>query len=361
MNGNAVHRPARSTSWSGPLGDRWSPSLRARIDALGIDGDDGHLEACPRAGAAGPGGAGSRACAGRSPRSAHGPPEGKLGRVKAFLDRPIEGDWPYLWLDATAARPRAGGAGPGGEGPPGEPRRLGRGDRRRRRQQRRTAPSAACRRRPLRGSDRSAAADRWCWAWTSGRPRRRRFGRPSCASSPGAGCAASSLGSVAPKLRRPRGHQDRGPSARCGARPLRGRIDRLRPTLPRLAALMDDRTAALSDEADAPASMALPPAHRAIDGGAIDPSAKRPAPEGAGGLRSVNPLARLNGLPSGPPSGTRGARSSGGPTSPRSGFAGRRAGCRHLPQRGRHHPPGRGAAARAERRGGGPARPLHDA
>ena len=23
------------------------------------------------------------------------------GRVKAFLERPIEGDWPYLWIDAT--------------------------------------------------------------------------------------------------------------------------------------------------------------------------------------------------------------------------------------------------------------------
>jgi transposase-like protein len=23
------------------------------------------------------------------------------GRVSAFLDRPLEGDWPYLWLDAT--------------------------------------------------------------------------------------------------------------------------------------------------------------------------------------------------------------------------------------------------------------------
>ena len=22
-------------------------------------------------------------------------------RVNAFLDRPIEGEWPYLWLDAT--------------------------------------------------------------------------------------------------------------------------------------------------------------------------------------------------------------------------------------------------------------------
>ena len=37
------------------------------------------------------------------------------GRVRAFLDRPIEGDWPYLWIDATCWRahlpsssPRAG-------------------------------------------------------------------------------------------------------------------------------------------------------------------------------------------------------------------------------------------------------------
>src|ERR671933_1013220 len=28
------------------------------------------------------------------------------GRVKAFLDRPIEGDWPYLWLDATYVKVR---------------------------------------------------------------------------------------------------------------------------------------------------------------------------------------------------------------------------------------------------------------
>jgi putative transposase len=29
-------------------------------------------------------------------------------RVKAFLDRPLEGDWPYLWLDATPAFAGAG-------------------------------------------------------------------------------------------------------------------------------------------------------------------------------------------------------------------------------------------------------------
>jgi transposase-like protein len=30
-------------------------------------------------------------------------------RVKAFLDRPIEGDWPYLWIDATYAKVRQAG------------------------------------------------------------------------------------------------------------------------------------------------------------------------------------------------------------------------------------------------------------
>ncbi len=30
-------------------------------------------------------------------------------RVKAFLDRPLEGDWPYLWLDATYVKTRQAG------------------------------------------------------------------------------------------------------------------------------------------------------------------------------------------------------------------------------------------------------------
>jgi transposase-like protein len=30
-------------------------------------------------------------------------------RVKAFLDRPIEGSWPYLWIDATYVKVREGG------------------------------------------------------------------------------------------------------------------------------------------------------------------------------------------------------------------------------------------------------------
>ena len=30
-------------------------------------------------------------------------------RVQAFLERPIEGDWPYLWLDATYIKVRQAG------------------------------------------------------------------------------------------------------------------------------------------------------------------------------------------------------------------------------------------------------------
>jgi transposase-like protein len=30
-------------------------------------------------------------------------------KVKAFLERPIEGDWPYLWIDATHLKVRRGG------------------------------------------------------------------------------------------------------------------------------------------------------------------------------------------------------------------------------------------------------------
>ena len=33
-------------------------------------------------------------------------------RVGAFLDRPIEGEWPYLWLDATYIKTRQAGRWP---------------------------------------------------------------------------------------------------------------------------------------------------------------------------------------------------------------------------------------------------------
>ena len=35
---------------------------------------------------------------------------GEIGeRVGAFLDRPLEGDWPYLWIDATYVKVRQNG------------------------------------------------------------------------------------------------------------------------------------------------------------------------------------------------------------------------------------------------------------
>jgi len=49
-------------------------------------------------------------------------------KVKAFLSRPIEGDWPYLWIDATYVKVRA--------------HRISCGDHCGRRQQRRPARSA---------------------------------------------------------------------------------------------------------------------------------------------------------------------------------------------------------------------------
>ena len=49
-------------------------------------------------------------------------------RVKAFLERPLEGDWPYLWLDADLP-----------ESARGRTHRLGRRDNRCGRQHRRTA------------------------------------------------------------------------------------------------------------------------------------------------------------------------------------------------------------------------------
>src|SRR5512147_792381 len=83
------------------------------------------------------------------------------GKVKAFLDRPLEGDWPYLWIDATYVKAR--------------------------RQDGRVVSVAASLRSP---STRTAGAR--FWGWISARRRPRPSGRASCASSPAAACAVSS-------------------------------------------------------------------------------------------------------------------------------------------------------------------------
>ena len=33
----------------------------------------------------------------------------RRARTHGFLERPIEGDWPYLWIDATYVKVREGG------------------------------------------------------------------------------------------------------------------------------------------------------------------------------------------------------------------------------------------------------------
>ncbi len=93
--------------------------------------------------------------------------------------------------------------------------------------------------------------------------------------------------------------------------------DQLRPTIPKLAALMDEA------ETDVLAYMAFPAAHRTK-------------------LHSVNPLERLN-----------------GEIKRRTDMVGSRASL-STPQRGRDHPAGRRPPAGAVRRVGRPADPLHD-
>jgi transposase-like protein len=77
------------------------------------------------------------------------------GKVKAFLDRPLEGDWPYLWIDATYVKARQHG------------RIVA------------VAVIVAVGVNAADGRGRSSA-------WTSARRRPRPSGRHSCASSPAA-------------------------------------------------------------------------------------------------------------------------------------------------------------------------------
>ena len=101
-------------------------------------------------------------------------------RVRTFLERPIEGDWPYLWIDATYVKVREAGrivsvavtiavaVNSDGRRPP-------------------ASPDAGC----------FAGGAFACWlgwssAWRSALPRPGPSGPSSCASSSGAGSPASS-------------------------------------------------------------------------------------------------------------------------------------------------------------------------
>ena len=82
-------------------------------------------------------------------------------KIQSFLDRPLEGEWPYLWLDATYVKVASG-----------RPYRIGRGDRRGRGQR----PGPA---RGARHGDRRVGG-------------RDLLDRVPAQASPGAGCAACS-------------------------------------------------------------------------------------------------------------------------------------------------------------------------
>lgn len=81
-------------------------------------------------------------------------------KVKAFLGRPIEGDWPYLWIDATYVKVRQAGR----------------------------FVSVAV----IIAVGVNSDGRREISASISATPRLRRSGPHSCASSPAAACAASS-------------------------------------------------------------------------------------------------------------------------------------------------------------------------
>jgi putative transposase len=197
------------------------------------------------------------------------------GRVKGFLDRPIEGDWPYLWLDATYVKVRQASRVVSaavivavGVNSDGRREVLGMD----------IGPSEAetfwtgflrkLARRGLRGvklviSDahegiKAAAAKVLCATWQRCRVH---FARNVLAHA-GKGGRRVVAAFIATAFA-----QNDADAARSQWRKV---ADQLRPTLPRLAAFMDEA------ETDVLAYMVFPMAHRAK-------------------LHSVNPLERLNG------------------------------------------------------------------
>ena len=197
------------------------------------------------------------------------------GRVKAFLDRPIEGDWPYLWLDATYVKTRQGSrvvsvavivaVGVNSDGRrevlgldigPSEAETFW------------TAFLRKLARRGLRGvklviSDahegiKSAATKVLCATWQRCRVH---FARNALAHAGRNGRRVVAAFIATAFV------QNDADAAKGQWRKV---ADQLRPTLPKLAALMDEA------ETDVLAYMAFPAAHRTK-------------------LHSVNPLERLNG------------------------------------------------------------------
>ena len=196
-------------------------------------------------------------------------------RVKAFLDRPIEGDWPYLWLDATYVKVRQNSrvvsvavivaVGVNSDG-----------------------------RREVLGLDIGASEAEAFWTAFLRKPRQRSLrGVKLVISDAHEGLEAAVAKLLHASWQRCRVHFARNALAHAGRngrrvvaaliatafarndaeaakQQWRKVADQLRPTIPELAALMDQA------ETDVLAYMAFPAAHRTK-------------------LHSVNPLERLNG------------------------------------------------------------------
>src|SRR4051812_37431503 len=240
------------------------------------------------------------------------------GRVKAFLERPIEGDWPYLWIDATYVKVRQDGrvisvavivaVGANSDG-----RREGLGlD---------IGPSEAE------------------TFWTAFLRKLARRGL--------AGREARRLG----RARGPEGRPREGPQRHLAALPRPLHEECARPCRPLRPArrlglhrhrLRAGRCGGCPD-AVAPGRRPAPPE-----------GAEARQPDGRGRDRG----SRLHDLP-GPAPGE--APLDQPARTPERRDQAQDGGRRHLPERGRHRPPRRRDPARAERRVGGPARPLHDA
>src|SRR4051794_34413455 len=196
-------------------------------------------------------------------------------RVRAFLDRPIEGDWPYLWIDATYVKVRSNG---------------------------RVVPVAVIMavgvnsdgRREVLGMDIGPSEAEAFWTAFLRKLRQRGLrGVKLVVSDAHEGLKAAVAKLLHASWQRCRVHFARSALAYAGKNgrrvvaafiatafaqndaeaaksQWRKVADQLRPTLPKLAALMDE------SETDVLAYMSFPAAHRAK-------------------LHSVNPLERLNG------------------------------------------------------------------